>query len=216
MIADLATATPVEIDTELAALDHAADTNTTKRQRALNQLHDIAGTRKYRPATWQNRKSGYDYTATDAEAIAIVTEALAAAKADTYTGPISTYTLLYHSVDETLASLPRYDAEEERITAEVATLNAEYRRRPWSRFFLVTSSDGHIHSSMSCQTCRPRTTYGWLPNMSGLSEAAAMAALTELGPGPSALCSVCFPNAPVAADAKRTKVTKAKAAKLAA
>ena len=50
--------------------------------------------------------------------------------------------------------------------------------------------------------------------MSGLTQDAAMQALDDLGPGRSALCSVCFPDAPVAA--KRTKVTKAKAAKLAA
>jgi hypothetical protein len=61
----------------------------------------------------------------------------------------------------------------------------------WSRFFLVTSSQGHIHSSMHCSTCRPTTRYGWLPNHSGKIEAVVV---NELGP---ALCSVCFPSAPI-------------------
>lgn len=61
----------------------------------------------------------------------------------------------------------------------------------WSRFFLVTSSKGHIHSSMSCSTCRPTTSYGWLPELSGRTEADCVA---EFG---AALCTVCYPSAPV-------------------
>ena len=45
--------------------------------------------------------------------------------------------------------------------AEEAKLQEAYTG--WSRFFLVTSSTGHVHSSTSCSTCRPTTTYGWLP-----------------------------------------------------
>lgn len=79
----------------------------------------------------------------------------------------------------------------EWILDRMDELEAIYRADPWSRFFLVTSSAGHVHSSMSCSTCRMTTTYGWLPELSGLTEADAVA---ELGP---ALCSVCFPDAPV-------------------
>lgn len=61
----------------------------------------------------------------------------------------------------------------------------------WSRFFVVTSSQGHIHSSMHCKSCYDTTTFGWLPHLSGWSEAEAVEAC-----GP-ALCSVCFPSAPV-------------------
>lgn len=60
----------------------------------------------------------------------------------------------------------------------------------WSRFYLVTSSAGHIHSSMDCSTCRPTTEFAWLPTVSGLTEVEAVA---EHGP---TLCSVCFPSAP--------------------
>lgn len=61
----------------------------------------------------------------------------------------------------------------------------------WSRFFLVTNANGHIHSSMHCSTCHPTTSFAWLPTLSGLTEADAVA---EHGP---LLCSVCFPSAPV-------------------
>lgn len=212
---NLTTATPVEIDTELAALHHAVQANADRRRRAVEALHSVAKSKTYVPAQWRV-KAHYTYSLTEAEVTVAVTAALAAAKANTYDGPMSTYTLIYGGVEASLAAVPACDAEQDRLHAEIAVRNAEYNRRPWSRFFLVTSSDGHIHSSMSCSTCRPTTAYGWLPEMSGLTEEAAMTALTELGPGPSALCSVCFPNAPVAADAKRTTVTKAKAAKLAA
>jgi hypothetical protein len=88
-----------------------------------------------------------------------------------------------------------------------AIRNEDDKYTGWSRFFLVTSSAGHIHSSMSCSTCRPTTAYGWMPELSGKSEEEAV---STLGP---ALCSVCFPSAPV--DYVGGKITKAQAGKLA-
>lgn len=61
----------------------------------------------------------------------------------------------------------------------------------WSRFFLVTNVGGHIHRDMSCSTCFPTTQYAWLYELSGLTEAEAVAEYGEI------LCSVCFPSAPV-------------------
>jgi hypothetical protein len=214
MIENLTTATPTEIDTAIAALHHSLAKADHKRTSSIGYLHDIAKTRKYRPSTWTNRKSGYDYTATDAEAIAILTDAIEAADAGTYTGPISTYDLKYGSAKKHLEAIPALEAEIAKIKTEINRLEGEWSARPWSRFFLVTSSTGHIHSSMGCSTCRITTTYGWLPEMSGKSEADAMEHLDTIGAGRSTLCSVCFPDAPVGDT--RTKVTKAKAAKLAA
>jgi hypothetical protein len=57
----------------------------------------------------------------------------------------------------------------------------------WTRFFLVD----HIHNSRACHTLRPTTRIGWLPNVSGLTEAEAV---KEHG---ATLCTVCFPSAPV-------------------
>jgi hypothetical protein len=101
-------------------------------------------------------------------------------------------------------------AEQRQLIAGLkhAISEAEQRYTGWSRFFLVTSSAGHVHSSMHCSTCRLTTTYGWLPELSGQSETEAVA---KLGPN---LCSVCFPSAPV--DHVGGKLTKAQAAKFAA
>lgn len=64
----------------------------------------------------------------------------------------------------------------------------------WDRYFLVTSSDGHVHSNMNCSTCnkgRTATGFALLPRLSDTSTDSAVAALG------AALCSVCFPDAPV-------------------
>lgn len=57
----------------------------------------------------------------------------------------------------------------------------------WTRFFLVQ----HIHNTAHCSSFRPTTRVGWLPDVSGLTEAEAVA---EYG---ATLCTVCFPSAPV-------------------
>jgi hypothetical protein len=88
-------------------------------------------------------------------------------------------------------------ADIEAAEAAVAAAEIEQGRRSsqytgWSRFFLVTSSaNGHIHTDRRCSTCRWNTQYGWLPELSGSTEADAV---EEYG---SILCSVCFPSAPV-------------------
>lgn len=123
---------------------------------------------------------------------------------DNWHGAINTY-----DNERALAAFPKRDAaiaECVRIQDEIRELELSYTG--WSRFFLVTSSPGHIHSSMHCSSCRPTTTYGWLPELSGKSEKAAVEAH-----GP-ALCSVCFPTAPVSMVGG--KITAAKARKAAA
>jgi hypothetical protein len=78
--------------------------------------------------------------------------------------------------------------------ALVADCELEYSRRQWARFYLVTSSDGHIHKSTWCSTCNKgqyATSFALVPYLSGASVADAVA---DLG---CALCSVCFPDAPV-------------------
>ena len=59
----------------------------------------------------------------------------------------------------------------------------------WSRFFLVTGV--HIHHSTACHTLYPTTQIGWLPELSGETEADAVEAHGAL------LCTICFPSAPV-------------------
>lgn len=57
----------------------------------------------------------------------------------------------------------------------------------WTRFFLVK----HIHSSQHCSSFRYNTRIGWLPAVSGLTEAEAVAEYS------ATLCTICFPSAPV-------------------
>ncbi|ALF01411.1 hypothetical protein SEA_LILPHARAOH_34 [Mycobacterium phage LilPharaoh] len=59
----------------------------------------------------------------------------------------------------------------------------------WLRFFLV--QDGHIHRSTYCSSLRPTTRISWLPELSGETEAEAVAAHGAM------LCTKCFPSAPV-------------------
>ena len=76
----------------------------------------------------------------------------------------------------------------------VAEINALYADAPWSRYWLVTSSDGHIHRSCHCHTCNKglkRTGFALVPSLSGREASEAVA---DLGP---ALCTACFPEAPV-------------------
>jgi hypothetical protein len=70
---------------------------------------------------------------------------------------------------------------------------AEYTRRRWHRYFLVTNGYGHVHRERSCTTCFPTTRYAWLVTLSGCDERAMVA---EYG---TDACTVCFPNAPVLA-----------------
>lgn len=111
----------------------------------------------------------------------------------------------YHTFDKAVAVVGEMEsreasialAEYEQTTALVeATEEAievgESEYTGWSRFFLVTSSTGHIHSSMRCSTCYQTTTYGWLPELSGATEKAAVKVLG------TTLCSECFKSAPVA------------------
>lgn len=59
----------------------------------------------------------------------------------------------------------------------------------WQRFFLVPG--GHIHASRACHSLKINTLIGWLPELSGETEAEAVAAHGAW------LCTHCFPTAPV-------------------
>lgn len=81
-------------------------------------------------------------------------------------------------------------AKAQEIEREADPFEAEFKRRGgWSRFFLCVSDGGHIHRR-HCQTLRPTTRIGWLPEMSGKTEEEAV---TEYG---IQMCTICFPSAP--------------------
>lgn len=94
-------------------------------------------------------------------------------------------------LDKVAAAMARY---EEAVATSVAAVWAvrdhdAANYRGWGRFFLVP--DGHIHSSTGCHSLRPTTRIGWLPELSGETEAEAVALHGAM------LCTHCFPSAPV-------------------
>ena len=96
------------------------------------------------------------------------------------------------TVERALAAFESARSELAALVEVARPLQEEYGRLRWSRFFLVTSSaGGHIHRDQHCSTCHLTTRYGWLPELSGLTEKDAVEA-----EGPR-LCSVCFPSAPL-------------------
>lgn len=76
--------------------------------------------------------------------------------------------------------------EEAEPFADAARKIEKNEYKGWNRFFLVE----HIHSSQHCSSFRENTKIGWLPDVSGLTEAEAV---KEHG---AILCTICFPTAP--------------------
>lgn len=109
--------------------------------------------------------------------------------------------IMSYSMNRTTA-VARYDEAHDALRAARAELDDhEKNYTGWVRFFLLTSSDGHVHRSMNCSTCnkgRSASTFALMPSISGTSFESAVAVLG------ATLCSVCFPEAPVSyLDAER-------------
>lgn len=218
---DLTTATPVEIDTRLAEIHRQLGALNHKISSLTNRVLDRAGLRIRHSATWQTRKVTYTVTGTFEDGVAILTayseafEAWIAAGYPSDQRPTNPGGAMYTGstidVEELVAERRAAVARRLELWADANVLQGEYLSRPWPRYYLVTSSAGHIHSHTDCQTCRRTTEFGWMPERSGQTEAEAIA---DLGDYAESLCSVCYPNAPV--DPKRKHITKAKAEKLSA
>lgn len=180
---NVTTATPAEIDTLLAELYRRAGSAEQKIAAAENLLHYALDERK----GYVGRR--HVWPTTTGQAL----EAVRAKVAD----PSYTEVPWGTSPAKSLAAYDAAVAALEAIEAQAAPLNDEYARRPWSRFFVVQQNNGHIHSSMRCSTCNRgqyATQFGWNPELSGLSEAEALAKFDKRA---HILCTVCFPNAPV-------------------
>lgn len=212
--------TPFEIDTALAAKHHELAKAEQQVEYSNGDMFRVAGA-KY---VYRGRKRVPDMSLEEAieKANEVVTYLKQYMAENAYTEDHGDY--VYHGTNWDnfkWGTVRPYDAEDttkifekrnerlavvERIMGEIRALEDLYTG--WSRFFLVTSSPGHVHSSTHCSTCRWTTTYGWLPELSGKTEEEAVA---ELGP---TLCSVCFPSAPV--EHVGGKISKAQAIKRAA
>lgn len=186
MLADLATATPAEIDTRLMDIARREFDKERKATVALDTLHRAAGDKQ------QGRRR--EWVMTDQDAIT------AAYELATHPAEGLPYSQA-NSIRSARSGLDRLLAARESLALledEAKPLNAEYTRRPWPRFWSVAG--GHVHSDEHCQTLHrrgQRTTLGWMPELSGLNMADAIEHFEVQGSGRSVvLCSVCMPDAP--------------------
>lgn len=171
---DLTAATPVEIDTELARLYGEHESIAVRLTNAIDALHTYTG------STYTRGRFGRMYDRDTDEALAA---------ADSGEG-VETYNR--RQATEYAAKVRALRAEIAANTDAQAPLHAEYRRRPWTRAFVViTSGKGHVHSSMACRTCFDTTQFAWMPEFSGKAEAEIIEAAG------SDACTICYPNAPV-------------------
>lgn len=152
----IATATPSEIDTALAAIYTRLYANWDEQEQVERHIEDMMqGLAKL-------AEGNFSYSAYTQESLDLLIE-----KADALS------------------------VQAMHIQHETLPFEAEFKRRGgWSRFFLVRNNGGHIHSSMHCNTCFSTTRFGWLPEISGLTEAEAVAKHGAI------LCTVCYPTAP--------------------
>jgi hypothetical protein len=77
------------------------------------------------------------------------------------------------------------------ISVECSELNNVWLEEGcWTRAFLVTNSNGHVHNTMDCGTCFPTTRFEWLTEYSSDNEDTIVGLAGELA------CTVCYPSAP--------------------
>ena len=76
------------------------------------------------------------------------------------------------------------------VGCQILDLNEIYDQDPWTRAFLVLASNGHVHSSMDCNTCFPTTRYNWLVQYSNDNES------TIVEDAGQDACTICYPSAP--------------------
>ena len=77
-----------------------------------------------------------------------------------------------------------------KINVQISSLNKIYDQDPWTRAFLVINSNGHVHSSMDCNTCFDTTRYNWLVQYSNDDEK------TIVEDAGQDACTICYPSAP--------------------
>lgn len=144
----LTTATPVEIDTEIARIEAEMSSKRYLRDAAEKVLDRAAR--------------------------------------DTYYATLPSYAQAKCSLALAEIALTRY-------ALELTPYLVEYTRRGgWTRYFLVNSSNGHVHSDANPYRCSrtPSTEHGWLVSESGKTPQEVVELAGERA------CTVCFPWAP--------------------
>lgn len=168
---DLSGWTPVEVDTKLADLYYKYVEKASRAESANRHLEDLV-----------RRKTGARMRPSTSEVEAVVAECRQMER--------KTYIerdILRAYDDAIVADEAAVAAREDMLPYE-DEWNARGR---WSRAFLVTNAQGHVHRSMMCSTCRPTTQYHWVTEYSGADEDTIVEAAGERA------CTVCYPTAPV-------------------
>jgi len=169
--------TPVEVDTELNDAMYAAEMAQRKLEYAISSAERATGlpSRRWNEPPYQREQ---------------ILEALQRS-VDSPEAADWQVNMARRSLEAITSAEVVVDAHRVKIAA----YNAEWERRGrWSRAFLVTGGDGHVHSSMSCSTCnrgdRP-TQFQFMTEFSGNDEADIVTAAGWRA------CTVCYPSAPV-------------------
>jgi len=100
------------------------------------------------------------------------------------------YPTSVEKIDEGIKKIEKIESEINKVNVEIIKLNAIYNQDPWTRAFLVINSNGHVHSSMDCNTCFPTTRYNWLIQYSNDDEK------TIVEDAGQDACTICYPSAP--------------------
>lgn len=172
-LGDLATRTPVEIDTVLAKLDSEIYQLGAHEDSLVDLLHKLAGHRKDDYGLWR-----------DDEQVMHGQDVIDSAQAGRLLADPA-------RVGEIVDQLIKNGENLAVATEQFNRIDAEYQTRPWSRY--VTVPGGHVHSGIWCAggTIRPRTLRSWTPELSGQSVDQAIAKLQ------TTMCTHCFRDAPV-------------------
>ena len=100
------------------------------------------------------------------------------------------YPTRVEEIEKAIEKIAEIKSEISAVNVEIAKLNKIYNQDPWTRAFLVLASNGHVHSSMDCNTCFPTTRYNWLVQYSNDDEN------TIVEDAGQDACTVCYPSAP--------------------
>lgn len=102
----------------------------------------------------------------------------------------NSYATSIEKIEKSIQKIAEIKLEISKINIEISKLNAIYDQDPWTRAFLVINSNGHVHSSMDCNTCFPTTKYQWLVQYSNDDEK------TIVEDAGQDACTICYPSAP--------------------
>jgi hypothetical protein len=95
-------------------------------------------------------------------------------------------------------------AQRSVLNAQIDELQSKYTG--WPRYWHVTNSNGHIHTSLHCSSCFYDTQYVWRTDLSGMTPQEVVDAEAHNA------CTVCMPIAPVEQRAARERFTQAQRA----